>query len=626
MSRHWTRFALAGVIVLLGLSACSLAGDVTPPPGSRVDFSAPAETVAAPAAAPVTGQALYAERCAPCHGLTGWGEGELAPKSPVPVPALASDEIARVASPVVWYEMLTNGTMQQGGGMPPFASLSDAQRWSAVAYAYLLSTSQEELAAGQSVFVAQCQACHGPDGRGGNDWTKLETLGQLSNQDLVDFITRGTGEMPAFGEKLTEAERWAAAAYVRALSLAAFNPGEAPAQRSSAPAAGIVASETPAVTETPAAGATPAASETPAAGETPAVTETPAAPATVTITGKVSLASGDALPAGLPLEVMLQAYDSMKMTFSLTTPAAPDGSYKFENVEMAPDRVFLTVVDYKDVTYNSDILHGTDLTSGQPAVLDITITEPSTDATVLVAERLHVILNLDTPGVLQVANILIVTNPTDKVIVSPSPDQPVVRVALPEGASNLQLEEGGMVTEDNGTVVSYEPVAPGVSQQIVYMYDLPYNNRTDFAMVMPVRVQSVSLILTSTAVSLRSPQLADKGVRNIQNMDVQLFASGELQAGDAVEVTVEKPFDRQPLIIGMGVLALALVGVGIYLLRRSKSAADDVEAEDDETAETIMDAVIALDDQFQAGEISREAYDTRRAELKERLAKLQESE
>ena len=38
-----------------------------------------------------------------------------------------------------------------------------------------------------------------------------------------------------------------------------------------------------------------------------------------------------------------------------------------------------------------------------------------------------------------------------------------------------------------------------------------------------------------------------------------------------------------------------------------------------EDPENIMDAMIALDDQYKAGEIPKEAYEKRRMELKERL-------
>ena len=38
-----------------------------------------------------------------------------------------------------------------------------------------------------------------------------------------------------------------------------------------------------------------------------------------------------------------------------------------------------------------------------------------------------------------------------------------------------------------------------------------------------------------------------------------------------------------------------------------------------ETAESILDAIVALDDLYQAGELPEEAYKERRAELKDRL-------
>ena len=69
------------------LTACSLAGDVTPPPGSRSTVSTP-PAILPTAAAPVSvglaypgftpssaeGAALFAQHCAECHGLTGKGD------------------------------------------------------------------------------------------------------------------------------------------------------------------------------------------------------------------------------------------------------------------------------------------------------------------------------------------------------------------------------------------------------------------------------------------------------------------------------------------------------------------------------------------------------------------------
>jgi len=76
------------------------------------------------------------------------------------------------------------------------------------------------------------------------------------------------------------------------------------------------------------------------------------------------------------------------------------------------------------------------------------------------------------------------------------------------------------------------------------------------------------------------------------------------------------------------VVGVLLVGLGIYLFLRDRArfkqenAASEEGVEKDALGEdrvSIMDAMIALDDQYKAGEIPKEAYETRRFELKERL-------
>ncbi|HJW90315.1 MAG TPA: c-type cytochrome, partial [Anaerolineales bacterium] len=86
------RNVLVLLLSLLLLSACSfsLAADVTPPPGSNVQVSQPTQ---APLTGPLyplvppnpaNGAAIYADKCAPCHGLTGQGDGPQASQLPNP--------------------------------------------------------------------------------------------------------------------------------------------------------------------------------------------------------------------------------------------------------------------------------------------------------------------------------------------------------------------------------------------------------------------------------------------------------------------------------------------------------------------------------------------------------------
>jgi mono/diheme cytochrome c family protein len=89
------------------------------------------------------GRALYAERCALCHGVQGegwdWSKKVAAP--PVPVPDLA--QAAPTRSDEFLFEIVKDGGEAVGRTrfMPPFGfQLSDQEVWDLVAYVRSLET------------------------------------------------------------------------------------------------------------------------------------------------------------------------------------------------------------------------------------------------------------------------------------------------------------------------------------------------------------------------------------------------------------------------------------------------------------------------------------------------------
>src|SRR3989304_6178571 len=127
--------------VLLGACSFSLAQDVTPPPNSELSIE-PAVTVvpALPDSPPdaARGEVLYVQKCAPCHGLGGLGDGEQSGNLPVAVPAIGTAEWARERTPIEWFKIVSEGNLDNF--MPPFAaSLSAQQRWDVLAHVYRLS-------------------------------------------------------------------------------------------------------------------------------------------------------------------------------------------------------------------------------------------------------------------------------------------------------------------------------------------------------------------------------------------------------------------------------------------------------------------------------------------------------
>jgi mono/diheme cytochrome c family protein len=73
------------------------------------------------------------------------------------------------------------------------------------------------LVEGRSVFVANCQKCHGPRGQGGvgPKLAGVVTHAFPNIQNQINLVTNGAGGMPAWKDKLTPAQIKAVVRYTR---------------------------------------------------------------------------------------------------------------------------------------------------------------------------------------------------------------------------------------------------------------------------------------------------------------------------------------------------------------------------------------------------------------------------
>lgn len=86
---------------------------------------------------------------------------------------------------------------------------------------------KELLLEGQKNFNIYCSVCHGYTGHGDGMAVRrgfpapmnLQILQALPPQGIMAVIGTGTANMPSFSSKLSEADRWAIANYVKALQL-----------------------------------------------------------------------------------------------------------------------------------------------------------------------------------------------------------------------------------------------------------------------------------------------------------------------------------------------------------------------------------------------------------------------
>ncbi len=366
----------------------------------------------------------------------------------------------------------------------------------------------------------------------------------------------------------------------------------------------------------------------------------------ITITGKVTNGTpGGKVPDGL--KITLLGYKGMQQAFDQTADASSDGTYRFENVPLESDYVYIVQADSNGLTFNSAILHGTDITNGQ-ASLPMQIFDTATDPSVLKVDRMHVFFDFSKPGLVQVVNLFVISNPTDRVVMAKSKDQPVIEFTIPQEATNLsfqdgQLGDGRYVQTANG-FGDMQAITPGAGQyQLLFAYDMKYDNRLDISMKAPLPVDASIVMVPPVGVKLKSSQLTDAGQRDVQGMSFQMYQStAALKTGDSLNISLSGKASTStgagssgalsPLFLGIGVFGVALIGAGIWLYfqRRARQPVMASEAEQPgevveapgESSDSILDAILALDDLHGSGKLPEPAYQERRAELKARLAQV----
>jgi putative heme-binding domain-containing protein len=142
------------------------------------------------AAAVTAGAALYAGRCAECHGADA--KGSRGPD--------LTQRWAKGATDESTFATIRNGV--PGSIMPPSAA-PDHELWAIVAYLRSISVAPQlvssgDPARGRALFVAECQQCHRVGAEGGALGPDLTRIGLVrSREALVTALREPSEDVPA---------------------------------------------------------------------------------------------------------------------------------------------------------------------------------------------------------------------------------------------------------------------------------------------------------------------------------------------------------------------------------------------------------------------------------------------
>ena len=555
-----------------------------------------------------TGEALYQENCAPCHGVTGLGDGPAAVDLPQGATALADPAIARPVTPADWFQVIKEGRMALM--MPPWKNqLTDEQIWDVTAYALYLHNSDAELAQGETVWGEQCAVCHGPAGAGDGEQAVADGLAMpdltdpafTAGRSLDDWYTvtsAGQGAMPGFADTLSDEEMRAAVAYARSFT---FQPN-------------VVA----------------------------------AAPA-----GEGQL-SGQVLngTTGQPAQtkVTLNIFDNFQALQPQEVEAAADGTFTFGGLPTGSQYAFLLSTTYGDASFGSDIVR---FGEGE-TTLDVPLQvfdsgDTPGEITVSLAQWF-----VDTQeGALLVGELYRINHESDTVYTGGEEVAPgkraVLRFPLPDGVMSVALD-GGEIGErfirTADGIVDTQPLAPG-GAQVLLRYLLPFDGSdaelshpvgypVDRLNVLVVDGPEVTTDLQNVGVQTAAEQqwnsFEGANLPAGQEISLRLAGLAGAQGGEVVSFANDSAVVAQTpgLLIGIGAAALAavLVVLGGYLLLKPKGAAEPqavIEAAPAEATDLVAEqrrlaaSIAQLDDLYASGGIEEERYQRSRAALKRSL-------
>lgn len=594
--------------VALALPAAGRAQDPVLPPATPEGFP---------------GLETFAARCANCHGPAGQGDGPLIQQTGNPAPMPFDADYIRQAMPSVMFQQITNG--EAAVGMPPFGPASsnpiDEQgRWNLVAAVFSLATSPDAVAAGKTVYDANCAACHGDTGAGdGPDAATTDPVAGPLN-DVAYWFNRSNdtifadlapGTIPAHTYDLPEDDLRRVVDYARTFSYGYADPVELTKPIAAGIIAGLLSNGT----------------------------------------------TGERLSE---TQVLLRAFTpDLQETLTLTTTTDANGNFRFDVTDTPPDWVFIAGASYDGLNFSS----GADqLSRSQPTLdLPVTVFDKTTDEAAVSIGQLHAVLEF-TDSQVQVSELYIFNNDRQAVFVGRSgdPAQGVVEVAVPEEAESLAFQRsfGSMesflpandfVQTERGWADPL-PLRPGGGAlTLLVRYTLPYDDALTFAHPVFYNTATSTIILPDSGVTVIGDPWVEQPAQTFgQGQSFLNYSRAGLTPGetltielngrprvvsDAEGATAVNRNSTAELLIGAGALLLAAVA-GVFIWRTWQGRrADEWEAEEEaaeampgavaaagSTRDDLLRRIAALDDAFEAGQLEEDAYRAQRDELKRQLA------
>jgi hypothetical protein len=349
----------------------------------------------------------------------------------------------------------------------------------------------------------------------------------------------------------------------------------------------------------------------------------------IVVTGQVTNGTpGGTVPADLPITLHVFSGSEQEQAAVYTTTVTAGGLFRFDGVMVATGDTLVVRAVHQDVVYTSDTV--TLKPGQQEAPLSIAVYETTERRPDVRIKQFHMFLNR-VDDRLRVGEYYLIGAAGDRTWVGmedlDTGRRTTLAFTLPEGAQGLWFSGPGLgerFVEWEGGFADTQPIPPGgTTSEVFFSYEVPYRDGVRVARAFDVPVDSVVLLVSEAGgVAPEGASIAPAETLETPMGVALSYTAGPLAAGQPLafnlvdqETVTWNGGGWGQMAVGLFVLAAA-VGGAFWLWRPSALPSLPTEAD------VLVEAIAALDVDFEAGQVEEDAYRRERESLKRQVRSL----
>lgn len=337
------------------------------------------------------------------------------------------------------------------------------------------------------------------------------------------------------------------------------------------------------------------------------------------------------------LDVMLHIWDKEYVDLGMEHgQSEADGTFRFSDVALDPQRLYAVMATFEDVTYFSDVVPGP--ADSNEIELAVPVTETTRDLAAVQIDQMHLLFDFVQDG-METTEIYVLSNLGERTVKEAVPldsgQAATIRFPLPSDADFIFFQPNGQdrfIKFPGGFADTY-PLLPGESsEQFMVQYLVPFSSGRTYAYTAPVNVGTINFLLpTDAGVSLEGQGLSDPQPYTLQSGEsYQLYSYGNIGEGESIKIAFQgKPLTTSttgtdnptlPLVLGSVILGLTMVGVGFWWWRKPEERIlmehETVNLDREySTFDDIITDIARLDEAHEQGMMEPDEHKQRRQEL-----------